>query len=278
MKNFFLTLDLEEWYHLEYLKKYPLKKEALCIPSLEGFFAFLEESKIRITVFVLGEIAEQFRGLIKTISDQGHEIACHGYRHELLYNMSLPGFKEETQQAKRLLEDITGKKVIGYRAPCFSMDRDKLDSLYEIGFRYDSSFIRFSQHSLYSDLDLTGYNKVGDLIYKHNCFYEFEIPTLRTLKYNIPISGGGYFRLIPYPLYIKLFKRYAQTTDNFVFYIHPFELGGNRIGLKDVSLKDRFRFTVGRRNNLDNVKRFLAFLRSTHYHFSTLEDMVAVYS
>lgn len=278
MKNFFLTLDLEEWYHLDYLKNYPSPKEARCVPYLEPFFAFLKASNIKITTFVLGELAESFQALVKSISDQGHEIACHGYTHELLYNISLPMFKEEVQKAKHILENITGKPVLGYRASCFSMDRQKLDILQDIGFKYDSSFINFSHHPLYSDLDLSGYEKVDDHIYRHNGFFEFEIPTYVFRKHHIPISGGGYFRLLPYPLYIRLFKKHARTSNNFVFYIHPFELVKNKIDLKGVAFKDRFRFNVGRKNNFQRLKQFLAYLQRSNYRLLALEDMLKVHA
>ena len=152
-RNFFLTLDLEEWYHLEYLtQKIEISdRKNDFIEKLDEFFDILKINEIQITIFVLGELAQQNPGLIKKLSNDGHEIGCHGLDHDLLYNKSPNVFKEQIVSAKKILEDIIGKEVQGYRASCFSMDREKLEILMDANFKYDSSFIKFSEHSLYSD-------------------------------------------------------------------------------------------------------------------------------
>ncbi|MBC8305398.1 MAG: polysaccharide deacetylase family protein, partial [Pelagibacterales bacterium] len=134
-KTIFLTLDLEEWYHLEYLKKYNLDKNNKLIPELTFFFEFLSDKNISITIFILGELINENSELIKEISKY-HEISIHGWNHDLLYEKTEGNFKEEIKKTKATLEDLTGKEVVGYRAPCFSMSNEKLDWLQELGIEY----------------------------------------------------------------------------------------------------------------------------------------------
>lgn len=269
--HFFFTLDLEEWYHLDYLSSSIKEHDVKFINRMDEFFDILKKYNIKITVFVLGELAVKYPELIRKISGMGHEIACHGFDHDLLYNKSDDEFKQQVGKAKEELEKITGKKVLGYRASCFSMDRKKLDILKELGFKYDSSFIRFSQHSLYTDLDLNGFNQIDNLVYEKDGFFEFEIPTLPILKYNIPISGGGYFRLFPYFLYSLLFNRFKKGNENFIFYIHPFEVANPEFQLKGFSFKNKIRFSIGRKKNLNKLNKYFSVYKD-EYKFSIFKD------
>lgn len=274
MKYFFLTLDLEEWYHLDYLKQFKFKKKDFFVNSLNLFFDLLDSYQIKITVFVLAEIAEKYPELIKNISDKGHEIACHGFDHELLYNKTNEQFRNEVSNAKNILEAITGKKVKGYRASCYSMTRDKLEILMDLGFIYDSSYIKFSQHALYKQFDISDFENIENLVYKKNNFYEFEIPTLRISKYDIPISGGGYFRLLPKLVYSYLFSKFRKNNNNFIFYIHPFEVVPKNFNIKNVGFKNIFRFGIGRKTALKKLEFYINKWR-TNYTFKTINDYIS---
>ncbi|SNS43442.1 polysaccharide deacetylase family protein, PEP-CTERM locus subfamily [Anaerovirgula multivorans] len=275
MKNFFLTLDLEEWYHLEYLKKYKVNDNIQMIKHISEFFDLLDKYDIKITVFVLGELADQHAIIIKDISNRGHEIACHGYDHQLLYNKTNEEFRQNILQGKKVLEEIINKEVIGYRASCFSMDNEKLRILKECGYKYDSSYIRFSQHDLYGSLAIDDFESIEDLVYRQENFFEFEIPTYRIFKYDIPISGGGYFRLFPLFLFNYMFNNYSNLFKNFVFYIHPFELTDVTINFgKTVTYKDRFRFEVGRKGNLKKFEKFIKYCKKNSYQFQTFSDYI----
>ena len=177
MKKVYLTVDIEEWYHLDYLKNYQLNKdEVKTIPKMFDFLDMLDRLNVKATFFTLGEIAYKHADILRDIKDRGHAIGCHGLDHELLYNKSDEEFKEQVLRAKEIIDEILGEKtVIGYRASCFSMDRNKLDILKEIGYRYDSSYISFAEHPLYGKLDLTGYEKLNDITYQKDGFLEFEI-------------------------------------------------------------------------------------------------------
>lgn len=274
-KKVFLTVDIEEWYHLDYLKKYQLNKNKVeTVPEIFDFLDMLDELNIKATFFTLGEIAFQYADILRDIKDRGHAIGCHGLDHDLLYNKSDQEFKEQVIEAKRIIDEVLGEEtVIGYRASCFSMERNKLDILKDCGYKYDSSYISFLEHPLYGKLDLNGYEKIDDLVYKNGDFLEFEIPTYKIGKYNIPISGGGYLRFFPYPVISYLIKKYMKNHNNFLLYLHPFELTDIKLPFtKDVRFKDKFRATVGRKNNLKKLRKILIMLLKDGVQFTTFEE------
>jgi len=272
-KTFFLTLDLEEWYHLEYLKKYSIDKKDRLIPDLNSFFEFLNNKNIQITVFILGELISENSKLIKEISKY-HEISIHGWNHDLLFGKTKDIFTEEIRRTKNILEDLTGKEVVGYRAPCFSMSNEKLDWLQEIGIEYDSSFIQFSEHPLYGQLSMDEFVEIDDLIYMKNDFYEIEIPTLKILGRNIPISGGGYFRLFPRIFFKYLFNLYIKDKSNFNMYLHPFEISPKLMKINGISLKDKFRFSVGREKNIEKLVSFIDSSLKSNFSFKTIKSHI----
>src|SRR5690606_21193793 len=149
------------------------------------------------TFFVLGWIAERVPQLVRRIATEGHEIACHGYSHELVYRQTPEVFREETQRAKLLLEDTVGEAVSGYRAASFSIvprSRWALDTLLELGFEYDSSIFPV-RHDRYG---MRGASRAPGLIDgpSGGRLVEFPMATAKFANATIPVSGGGYFRLL----------------------------------------------------------------------------------
>lgn len=275
MSTFFLTLDLEEWYHLDYLKSFSLDTSISLVPYIDSVLDNLDQLGIRMTVFALADVAKKNRNLICELACRGHEVATHGLNHDLLQIKTNEQFRAELSQAKSELEDLLGQEVRGYRAACYSIDDEKLGIVQECGFAYDSSFIRFSDHPLYGVPKLKGFTAVDDLVYKRDGFYEFEIPTLELFSKHIPISGGGYYRLFPWPVFQMLFRRYSREYANFLFYIHPFELTARQVPLPaGVSMVNRFRFSVGRKNNAAKLDRLLRYAIEQGYEFSTMSDYI----
>jgi polysaccharide deacetylase family protein (PEP-CTERM system associated) len=231
----------------------------------------LDELGVKATFFAVAEHTEKNADIIREIVRRGHEIACHGLDHKLLYEKGDETFREEIAEAKRILERVARRPVIGYRASCFSMDRGKLELLRKAGFLYDSSKITFAQHPLYRYLDLIGFEKVDDLIYRDGEFFEFEIPTLKIQKYSVPISGGGYLRLFPFSLLKALINKYELRHENFLIYVHPFELTAMNLpmpgGLKAAS---RLRCLIGRKRNLKKLRKLILHLKSKGGEFRTL--------
>ena len=273
MNRAFLTVDLEEWYHLDYLKGYNCRETGVRVtPRIFDFLDMLDDEGVKVTFFCVAEIARENAGLLREILRRGHAVGCHGLDHELLTNKSLGQFIEETRQAKTMIEAAAGREITGYRASCFTMERDKLDALRDLGFNYDSSKIRFAQHPLYRNLDLTGFEQVDDLVYAEGDFTEYEIPTLDLARWSLPISGGGYMRLFPFWLLRILLGLYAKKHENFTIYVHPFELTGMPLPLPaQLDAKNRFRCLVGRRGNLKKLRKVIRWLKKRGARFTTLE-------
>lgn len=275
MSTFFLTLDLEEWYHLDYLKCFSVDESVSLVPHIHSFLDRLDELGIKMTVFVLTSVARQHPTLIREIVVRGHEVSSHGYDHELLYEKTNDQFRLEIVQAKNELEDLIGQEVRGYRAACYSIDDEKLGIVRECGFDYDSSFIKFADHPLYRVPELKGFTVVDDLVYECDGFYEFEIPTLDVYDKHIPLSGGGYYRLFPWHIFIALFHKYVKSHENYLFYVHPFELTAQKVPLPvGISLANRFRFSVGRKNNVAKLERLLRYTMEQGFKFRTMSDYI----
>lgn len=273
MKHAWLTVDLEEWYHLDYLKGYPCREsEVRVVPLIFDFLDMLDEEGVKVTFFCVAEIAAENAAILREILRRGHALGCHGLDHELLTEKSLEQFIEETREAKAMIEAAAGAPVTGYRASCFTMERDKLDAIRDLGFTYDSSKIRFAQHPLYRNLDLIGFEQPEDLVYVERDFSEYEIPTLELFGYSIPISGGGYLRLFPFWLLRILLRMYARKHENFTIYVHPFELTSAKLPLpEELGRATRFRCLVGRRGNLKKLQKVIRWLKKRGARFTTLE-------
>lgn len=272
MKYVYLTVDIEEWYELDYLKDHNLKEITVeAVPQIINFLDMLDELDIKATFFIVAEIAEKNADIIREIKRRGHAIGCHGYDHRLLYEKTNEQFLAEITKAKEIIEIIAKCEVDGFRAACFSMSREKLELTRKAGFLYDSSKIRFDQHPLYRNLDLTDFEHMDDLIHKNGDFIEYEIPTLKIWKYNIPISGGGYLRLFPFCLIKKLIKIYEKSHNIFLIYVHPFELTDINLPLpNNFGFKTKFRFQVGRKHNLRKIRKIIVFLQKRGAEFRTL--------
>ena len=273
MKHAWLTVDLEEWYHLDYLKGFPCRESGVrVLPQIFDFLDMLDAEGVKVTFFCVAEIAAENAGILREILRRGHALGCHGLDHELLSNKDMDTFIEETRRAKAMIEAAADAPVTGYRASCFTMERDKLEAIRELGFTYDSSKIRFAQHPLYRNLDLAGFEQPDDLVYREGDFTEYEIPTLELLGYSIPISGGGYMRLFPFWLLRILLGLYARKHENFTIYVHPFELTALPLPLPEgLGRATRFRCLVGRGHNLKKLRKVIRWLKKRGARFTTLE-------
>lgn len=274
MNRAFLTVDLEEWYHLDYLKEYRCRESGVrVLPQIFDFLDMLDEEGVKVTFFCVGEIADENAGILREIARRGHALGCHGLDHGLLTGKDLEQFVDETRRARAMIEAAAGREITGYRASCFTMERDKLDAVRRLGFTYDSSRIRFAQHPLYRNLDLSGFAQVEDLVYVQDGFTEYEIPTLDVMGYSIPISGGGYLRLLPFWLLRVLLGLYARKHENFTIYVHPFELTDVPLPLpKGLGKATTFRCLVGRRGNLKKLRKVIRWLKKRGARFITLEE------
>lgn len=252
------TFDLEEWFQVENLRSVissdTWEKQAQRVEtSTKLILESLEASAVKATFFVLGWVANKNPAMVRRIAEQGHEISSHGYAHDLCYNLDRKALKEDIARSKMLLEDITGKRVIGYRAPCFSVTDDLLEILAELGFGYDSS-LHVSRHARYGKLD--GHSE-GKPFRHRSGIIEFPLPVVNCKLVNIPVSGGGYFRLFPYYVFQRLVEKYVSQNDLYVFYIHPWETDPAQPVVDNIPLKYRIRHYIGLSTALHKLNAML---------------------
>jgi polysaccharide deacetylase family protein (PEP-CTERM system associated) len=246
-----LSVDVEEYYHgMEFEAAMPgERRESLpsrVEESVEKVLALLATHQATATFFTVGQVAEAHPEMVRTISRAGHEVACHSYRHELVYRQSPDEFRADVHRAKAVLEDLTGKAVIGYRAPNYSIQAGQqwaYDILLEEGFHYDSSMYPIV-HDRYGQKDAPRFcheiRRVGD-----RSLIEFPISTVQIAGVNLPLGGGGYFRLFPEWLF-RLGIRHVNTKEQqpVMFYFHPWELDPDQ-PCPPMPWHHRFRHYVG---------------------------------
>lgn len=230
-----LSIDLEEWYHPELIRKHlnpPCK--SLIKDSTESLLALLNKYKTKATFFVLGEVAVRNPDLIKKIYNSGHEISAHGFSHKTLDQLGPDGLRSELSEFKKVITGILGDiEIKGFRAPTFSLNQDTnwaIDVLKEFKIKYDSSIFPIRINDFYgvdgAPLNIYGLNKedlkVPD---EESPLKEFPITAFEIWKLRFPVSGGFYLRLIPIYLQ-KKFLRLINKDRPFIIYLHPWECCG----------------------------------------------------
>lgn len=243
-----LSVDVEDYFHVAALSGVIAPEDWGTLPSrveqnTERLLELFDRRQVKCTFFVLGWVAERYPALIRKLADHGHEIASHGYSHQLVYNQTPAVFTEETRKSKAILEDIIQQPVTGYRAASYSITRESLwalDILAELGFTWDSSIFPI-HHDRYGipDSPKTPYTiqtSTGVAL------REFPLTTAKLFRMNIPAAGGGYFRQFPYPLFRHLFRMAsAGDTQPQMFYLHPWEIDPDQPRYNDASWFSRFR-------------------------------------
>lgn len=230
-----LTIDVEDYYHVSAFESVVRFEdwdayEGRIHQNTLKLLDLLAAAGVTATFFVLGWVAEHHPALVKAIHAAGHEVASHGYRHRLLYQMTPPEFREDTERSKKLLEDLCGKPVIGFRAPSYSIIRTTLwclDVLNELGFEYDSSIFPI-HHDRYGIPNFPRFPhriRAGTA----NGVWEFPLSTVSLGNCNLPVAGGGYFRILPYAVTRWAIHR-LNTIDHqpAVVYLHPWEIDPNQ--------------------------------------------------
>jgi polysaccharide deacetylase family protein (PEP-CTERM system associated) len=270
-----MTVDVEDYFHVSALSEVIPRSdwsrmEFRAARSTERLLEMFAQQGVKATFFVLGWVTEKSPALIRRIHDAGHEIACHGLTHELVYRQTPAVFRDETQRSKIMLEDLIGAPVIGYRAASYSITRQSLwalDILCDLGFRYDSSIFPI-KHDRYGIPDAP--TVPGPYAAPNGArIVEFPLSTKGVLGMRVPVAGGGYFRLLPY-----WFTRWALRSLNrsgtlpFVFYLHPWEIDPGQPRFR-ASWLSRFRHY----NNLEVCEQRLAALISD-FRFTTMREVL----
>lgn len=226
-----LTVDVEDYFHVSALAPSIHRdtwdlRESRVVSNTRRLLELLQQHRVRGTFFVLGWVAERQPQLVKDIAAGGHEVACHGYSHRLVYEQSPEEFRDEARRSKNLLEDLTGAAVVGYRAASYSIVRKSLwalDVLVELGFAYDSSIFPV-HHDRYG---IPGATRSPHRILTPSgaSIVEWPLATAKLLGCSLPVAGGGYFRLLPYWLsHWGLESINRKECSPFIFYLHPWEI------------------------------------------------------
>ena len=265
------TVDVEDYYQVEAFSQHIQRSDWNDYPShvernTDEILLLLDNKSVKGTFFTLGCVAEKHPSIVRKIVEQGHEIASHGYSHKLIYKQSHEEFKQETIKSKAILEDNAQTEVRGYRAATYSITRESLwalDILVDAGFIYDSSIFPI-RHDRYGIPDI---NPLPHILTtpRGQTIVEFPISTLKTKLLNVPIAGGGYFRLFPYAFTKWALGKVNQQNSEFVFYIHPWEIDKSQPVIKGAGFTTRFRHY----NNIGKCKQRLEKLL-VDFNFNTI--------
>ena len=270
-----LSIDVEDWFQVENLKQ-AIKKESWdnnlsrVERNINLILELLTETNTKATFFILGWIAQRHPLLIKKIHKEGHEIACHGYEHDLIYNLTQEKFKEDVSLAKNILEDLTGEEVIGYRAPSFSITEWAIDILMSVGFKYDSSLFPIVGHSRYGRLKKIVIPDKTIFELKKG-FYQVMVSYIDFGKVKIPLAGGLYFRLIPYEIFKRGIKKIVQQKGHYIFYIHPWEFDPKQPKVNNIRLNYRLRHYSNLKTTEIKFKKLL-----NDFNFYRIRDAISV--
>ncbi|UDF33957.1 UNVERIFIED_ORG: DUF3473 domain-containing protein [Shinella sp. XGS7] len=242
-----MTIDVEDYFQVSAFAPYIARgdwdsRECRVERNVDRILGLLAEQGTQATFFTLGWVAERYPQLVRRIVEGGHEIASHGYGHERASDLSPEAFRADVGRAKALLEDLSGREVLGYRAPSFSIGERNLwafDVLRDCGYRYSSSVypIRHDHYGM-PDSPRFAYPVREGLL-------EVPVTTLRLRGRNLPSSGGGYFRLLPYALSRWLIEQVNRNDQqSAVFYFHPWEIDPGQPRIAGIDAKTRFRHYV----------------------------------
>jgi polysaccharide deacetylase family protein (PEP-CTERM system associated) len=269
-----LTVDVEDYFHASAFDRMVSRpswsgRDSRVVRNTEILLECFDRAGVHATFFVLGWVGARFPQLVRDIAAAGHEIAAHGYYHQLVYTLTADQFRDDVRRARATLEDISGGPIRGYRAPSFSITHQSLwalDVLVEEGYGYDASIFPI-RHDRY------GIPDAPRQVHVRNCasgaIVEVPGPTVRVAGRNVPIAGGGYFRLYPYACTRWGISRVNRAGDPVVFYLHPWEIDPDQPRLPAPRLT-ALRHYIGLRRTLNRLERLF-----TDFAFDTVAATLA---
>lgn len=273
-----ITIDVEEWFQVENLRSaFPKdiweNQMSTVVKNTKRILDILDTYNIKATFFILGMVAEKNPNVVTLISQNGHEIASHGTGHDLTYNLDENELVDDISKSKTQLENIIGNKVHGYRAPNFSIDNKLINLLRKLDFLYDSSYNPFQLNFRYGKIGLNSSNDNG--IYNlGNNFYEIPLSTLKLSNQHIPMAGGAYFRIFPFPIFKKLVKEKIKKDGLYHFYLHPWEFEPEQPKIKNIKFNYRLRHYTGLKNTEAKFEKLIQFLQELDSQFLTITEYI----
>lgn len=264
------TVDLEDWYQgiempYDSWSKYEKRVEV----GMNTLLKLLSDHDTKATFFTLGWIAEKYPNMIKQLSEEGHELASHGYSHTKVYNLKPEVFREEIKRTKSVIENLTGNAVVAYRAPFFSVTVDSLwalSILREEGHTIDCSIspVKTWRYGITSSPDHIYNISDVDLI-------EFPVSTFNFINKKLAL-GGAYFRLFPYPVSHYNYKKKNKAEEYSMFYIHPWEYDPEHPYEQKMERKARFTHYHNLQKTYGNTKKLL-----NNFEFTTVSETIKNY-
>jgi polysaccharide deacetylase family protein (PEP-CTERM system associated) len=260
-----LTVDVEDYFQVSAFEPYVSRNEwkayeCRLLPNMDRILALLEAAEIKGTFFFLGWLAEKYPQLLRRVADLGHEIASHGYQHVRVCDQNENEFRQDVVRTKKLLEDISGVSVVGYRAASFSIATTNnwaRDVLAETGHVYSSSIypIRHDRYSMREAPRFAFQDSVAGVI-------ELPATTIEISGVRFPCAGGGYFRLLPYA-WSKWGIRRVNVVDrrSAIFYFHPWELDDAQPRISGLDNLTKFRHYV----NLKSTEKNRVYLTDSYF-------------
>lgn len=277
-----MTVDVEDYFQVQAfagcIRREDWDRHACRVEAnTDRILAQFDAAGVQATFFTLGWVAVRYPALVRRIVAAGHELASHGWEHVLVHDQTAAEFGADIGRTRKLLEDVGGSAVTGYRAATFSISARTpwaFDQLAEQGYRYSSSIYPV-KHDLYGmpDASRTPFRPAGGPV------WEIPMTTLRIAERNLPCSGGGYFRLLPYPLFrLGLSQVNRRERRPGIFYFHPWEIDPGQPRIEGAGLRSRLRHYVNLRKTagrLDRLLRDFAWNRMDHV-FSDILQPVSV--
>lgn len=270
IKNAF-TIDVEDYFQVSAFAPYIARStwdtmECRVERNIDVILKMLSDHHVKATFFTLGWIAARYPQIVRAIVNNGHEVASHGYAHERASNQSHREFLDDISLAKKILEELSGTRVVGYRAPSFSINEENewaFDVLMEAGYLYSSSVYPI-KHDHY------GMPSSPRFCYPvRENFLEVPVTTLRLFNKNFPSAGGGYFRLFPYQLSKwMLSKVNSKDAQSAVFYFHPWEIDVDQPRVPGINKKSEFRHYV----NISKMENRLRTLLND-FHWGRMDEI-----
>ncbi|TWT81168.1 Peptidoglycan deacetylase [Planctomycetes bacterium CA13] len=255
-----ISVDVEDYFQVSAFSERVCrstwdKLECRVEANTDKLLSIFDEHEVRGTFFILGWIAERYPKLVERIAAAGHELASHGYWHQLVYDLTPEEFAKDIADSKEAIADASGVVVTAYRAPSFSITEKSLwalDILAEHGFDTDSSIFPISGHDRYG---MAGAKKeIHEIQTEHGPIREFPPSAWSTGRVHVPI-GGGYFRLFPLRLTSQAIKAVRREGRPAMFYIHPWEVDSEQPRMDKIGRKSKFRHYVGLKHTEDRLRR-----------------------
>ena len=271
------TMDVEAFSDTECIANYNKDVNLDIMDGFDEYIRILDKHGIKSTLFTVGSLAPKIINRLKSCIDNGHKLALHNYTHIAPMDVNEDTFKKEILKAKNSLQKLFNTDIIGFRAPYFSLDDNRLNILKELGFKYDSSHLDFSKARHTVALNLKGFKEYSKNIFCCGDFFEFGLSKQKIMGNAYPISGGGYVRLAPWGIIKNVINQYLKQNDYYVFYLHPFELTSQKIPfLKGLKPYDQYYLQYGIKSYGKHIEQLIALLKNHGYSFVTFEELLEI--